>query len=377
MPKLLIYQIEMAHSGKQPLLQSNQDLDSDLDGDDISEVTLDAVVRNTSKISPGQTMDKYYLTYFSFYLLGIVVIIPWSFFVTANDYWMYKFRDTNTNLSQFMNEKQTTLQVEFTSFLNVAACVPTLLFLILNIYLVKRVSLNKRVLTAMFLMLVLFVMTVIFVNIDTDDWQDQFFVVTMLTMIVLNGCSAILSGSIFGIVGNFSAIYITAVNSGQSLGGIFAAIAEVICLAIGASSTHAAFVYFMIGSTTILLGIIGYLLMVNTIFFKYNIGVKPLEKLSTSSSQNGDVDYAVIFKKTWTVGVTCFMVLFVTTCVSPGVTVLVESEGKGHSKWSDIFFVPVINYLLFNVSDYIGRLSAGRLRKPNNLVLLMVLSFQD
>ncbi|XP_045480382.1 equilibrative nucleoside transporter 1-like isoform X1 [Harmonia axyridis] len=377
MQKVLIYQIEMAHSGKQPLLQAGQDMDSDLDKDDNSEIILHASTRDTSRIIPGQTRDKYYLTYFSFYLLGIVVITPWSFFVTANDYWMYKFRDVNTNVSSFMNEKQTNLQVEFTSFLNVAASVPTLLFLILNIYLIKRVSLSARVLTVMIIMLFLFIMTVFFVTMNTDKWQEEFFVLTMVTMIVLNGCSAILSGSIFGIVGNFSAIYITAVNSGQSLGGIFAAIAEIISLAIGASSTHAAFVYFIIGSATIFLGIISYILMVNTIFFKYNIRVKSLEDYSDSSSSQfiKDVDYSLIFRKIWTIGVTCFMVLFTTTCVSPGVTVLVESEGKGHSKWSDIFFVPVINYLLFNVSDYIGRLSAGRFTKPKNLIVLVVLSF--
>ncbi|KAK9885654.1 hypothetical protein WA026_012418 [Henosepilachna vigintioctopunctata] len=369
MPKVKIYQIEMTHSGKQPLLQSVTDLDSDLERDDASEVTFE-----DARIVPGQTKDRYYLTYFSFYLLGIVVITPWSFFVTANDYWMYKFRDVNTNVSLFMNEKQTDLQVEFTSFLNVAACVPTLLFLILNIYLVKRVSLNGRVLTAMIIMLTLFLMTVIFVNINTDQWQENFFVITMLTMIILNGCSAILSGSIFGIVGNFSAIYITAVNSGQSLGGIFAAVAEVISLGLGASSTHAAFFYFIIGSATILMGIIGYLIMVNTIFFKCNIMEKSLEELSEATTSTEIVDYSVILRKIWTIGVACFMIVFTTTCVSPGVTVLVESEGKGHSKWSDIFFVPVVNYLFFNISDYIGRLVAGKCNKPNSITLLVALS---
>lgn len=59
--------------------------------------------------------------------------------------------------------------------------------------------------------------------------------------------SAILSGSIFGILGKFSPGYITAVVSGQALGGIFTSLVQILSLALGESSTHAAFVYFMIG----------------------------------------------------------------------------------------------------------------------------------
>lgn len=59
--------------------------------------------------------------------------------------------------------------------------------------------------------------------------------------------SAILSGSIFGILGKFSPSYITAVVSGQALGGIFTALVQIMSLALGESSVHAAFVYFMIG----------------------------------------------------------------------------------------------------------------------------------
>lgn len=91
----------MAHSGKQPLLQAGQDIDSDLDKDDNSEIVLDAAIRDTSRIIPGQTRDKYYLTYFSFYLLGIVVITPWSFFVTANDVSIHLLHSTLTAFPNF------------------------------------------------------------------------------------------------------------------------------------------------------------------------------------------------------------------------------------------------------------------------------------
>lgn len=50
--------------------------------------------------------------------------------------------------------------------------------------------------------------------------------------------------------------------------------------------------------------------------------------------------------------------------VYPGVTVLIESEGRGKGNpWNDTYFVPTINYLLFNVGDYFGRLAAGKILK--------------
>lgn len=63
-------------------------------------------------------------------------------------------------------------------------------------------------------------------------------------------------------------------------------------------------------------------------------------------------------------GATLLIDFTVTIAVYPGVTVLIESEGKGkgHS-WNDIYFVPTVNYLLFNMGDYAGRLLAGRFIK--------------
>lgn len=87
-------------------------------------------------------------------------------------------------------------------------------------------------------------------------------------------CSAILSGSVFGIVGNFSPIYITATIGGQALGGIFAAAAEIVSLAIGASSTHSALVYFIIGNLTIIFSIVLYVVLTKTVFYKVSVGIE-------------------------------------------------------------------------------------------------------
>ena len=105
-----------------------------------------------------------------FYLLGINTLIPWSFFITADDvsyeyilllciadnmgvylsplflqYWMYKFREVHENSTRNYSlnhaenlEKRTDLQASFTSYLSVASALPNTFFLIINAFISKR-----------------------------------------------------------------------------------------------------------------------------------------------------------------------------------------------------------------------------------------------
>ncbi|KAH1019489.1 equilibrative nucleoside transporter 3 [Dendroctonus ponderosae] len=364
----------MASINTTPLLQ---EVDSEIEDSDIHESL--AVRDNKPLFKPIEPRDKFYTVFVIFYILGVVTLLPWNFYVTANDYWMYKFRDTrihNNSVtgSQLMNK--TTLQAEFTSYVTVASAVPSLLFLIVNITISQKVSANKRILGSLFGMLTLMLATLVFVVIDTDEWQYLFFMITLVIIVLLNVCSAILSGSVFGIVGNFSPVYITATIGGQALGGIFAALAEIVSLAIGASSTHSAFVYFIIGNLTIAGSIALFVVLTKTLFYKYHIEDKFLNISdfgTTSSAQL--VCHKVVFRKTWIYGLSMFFVFAITLSIYPGVTVLIESEGRGSgSKWNDVFFIPTITYLLFSIGDYLGRIAAGRIQKPNKESVVLLLS---
>lgn len=357
-----------------PLLQ---EVDSENEDNDIHQSL--AIRDNKPLFKPLEPRDKFYTVYLIFYLLGIVTLLPWNFYVTANDYWMYKFRDTHIHKKTVSGSdviKKTPLQAEFTSYISVASAVPSLLFLILNAAISHRISVNKRILGSLVCMLLLMIITLAFVLVDTDDWQYIFFVATLIVIVLLNVCSAILSGSIFGIVGNFSPVYITAVIGGQALGGIFAALAEIASLAIGASSTHSALVYFIIGNITIAVSIILYVVLMKTVFFKYHVEDKFISISDFGSTSSTIlISHKVILKKIWVYGLSMFIVFAFTLSVYPGVTVLIESEGKGHgNKWNDVFFVPTIAYLLFSMGDYLGRIGAGKIQKPKNESIILILS---
>lgn len=355
-----------------PLLQ--QQFDSENEDDDSNDI----VVRDVRPLFKPEPVDKFYATYFIFSILGIVSLLPWNFFITADDYWMYKFRNVSSNLSIREDAPtRNTLQTEFTSYLTLTSSFPNLVFLILNTVISHRIGLNLRILGSLIGILLLMLLTLVLVNIDTDSWQQGFFILTLVTSLFLNIFSPIFGGSIVGIVGKFSPIYITALIGGQALGGVFAALTQIAALAIGASSTHSALVYFIIGNLTIALAIVLYILLTRSVFFKYYSFDQAVivNDVQTSSTRQDVVSYKVIFKKIWCYCFCAFFIYLVSISVFPGVSVLIESEGKGHgNKWNDVYFVPTITYLLFSIGDYAGRIIAGRILKPKNIILITILT---
>jgi solute carrier family 29 (equilibrative nucleoside transporter), member 1/2/3 len=324
----------------------------------------------TESIKSGHTTahipsDKYNFTYIVFYLLGISTLLPWNFFITAEDYWLYKFRNvTSTNMDAL-----TPRQIEFQSDLSVASAVPSTIFLILNAFIGYRFPLKYRMIISLVVTLVLFGTTTAFVEIDTDKWQDKFFHLTLGIVVVINSATAILSGGLFGIAGLFSSEYITAVVSGQALGGIFASIAEIVSLTFGTSATTNAFIYFLVGTMVLFVALISYIVMSKTIFFKYctTITQKTEKSLADLGRLEDKPNFRTVFVKIWMYCFSEWLVFVTTLSIYPAVTVLIHSQYKGNGHlWNDKYFVPVVNYLLFNSGDYLGRICAGLYEWPRN-----------
>ncbi|KAI4503602.1 hypothetical protein M0802_001005 [Mischocyttarus mexicanus] len=326
-----------------------------------------------------EPLDRYNFAHIVFYLLGI-------------NYWMYKFRQIHDNDTRTFNynhtenlETKTDLQASFTSYLNVASALPNTLFLILNTFISKSVPLKTRMVGSQF--------KPVFVHFvkawhKTDrtkikshkinrrkTGQATFLIITLTTVAFVNAASAIFGGSLMGIVGRFSPKYITAMSGGQALGGIFTALAEVISLWIGASPILSGLMYFIIGDTILFLSLIAYIILEKATFFKHHMMDKFPERIDSEYSVNTEVmfsqvhtiSYINIIKKIWHYGISVFLVFFISLTVYPAITVLVESENKGKGyAWNDIYFVPVVTYLIFSTGDYAGRVLSGFLQMPKN-----------
>lgn len=79
------------------------------------------------------------------------------------------------------------------------------------------------------------------------------------------GSGAIFQGGLFGVAGMFPEKYMTAVVSGQALGGVFASGARIISLSVGAQDAIAAFIYFMIAVVVMIFTLLAYLYMSKTV----------------------------------------------------------------------------------------------------------------
>lgn len=380
----------------QPLLQGDfeSDFDDNLSDDTPSTYLVDDPVVTTKDTKPlfkgRDPQDRYSLAYIIFYFLGMTTLLPWNFFITADDYWMYKFRDVNATepTTMFLNSSvgiagRTPLQKSFTAYLSVASTVPSTVFLILNSVLSHKISLHARMLGSFVIILLLFVATTLFVHINTDAWQYDFFYLTMAIVVFLNIASAVLTGGLFGMLGKFTPAYISAASSGQSLGGIFAALAEILSLWLGASPQLSAFVYFMVANVFLVVSIVCYMVLIRAVFFKYHMAPRPQLSVQyePGCAPSVEVDqlslsYTHILKKVWVHGLAVWMAFFVSLSFYPAVTVLVESENKGHgNQWNDKYFVPVVAYLIFSLFDYLGRVLAGLLLWPRqNARALLLMS---
>lgn len=177
-----------------PLLDSNSD-DSEeelLDGNRTRAQKIRSINTNQDntrslKRAGGRQLhnaphDKYNFTYFAFYLLGMTTLLPWNFFITAEEYWQYKFRNVTVNGTDVLTPRQ----IQFQSDLSVASALPSTIFLVLNAFLSHKIPLKLRMVGSLIVILAIFGLTTALVEIDTDGWQDLFFQVTIISVVIVN-----------------------------------------------------------------------------------------------------------------------------------------------------------------------------------------------
>merc|ERR1719391_153494 len=302
--------------------------------------------------------DKYKKVWLVFYMLGMTTLLPWNFFISVNDYWNFKFRDTE------QNSTHTKLQKEFTSYLAIASNVPNATFVILNVLYGQRFNLNLRLIAALSVMATLFVGVLIMTRIDSDGWQQWFLVSTLFMVVFLNICTAIYQGGLIGVCGKFPPSYMGGMMAGQALGGIFPALVNIFVIAMQVSPEDIGFWCFLIAFIFVVLSLVAYCAVQTTHFFTFYAGTAGGPQLSISGSPLGDVTTSI--RKCWRFALSLFVVFGTTLSVFPSVIVLITSQYRSEpdNVWASTYFTPVSCFLLFNCGDYVGRILAGWVRWP-------------
>uniref|UniRef100_A0A3Q4AJ50 Uncharacterized protein n=1 Tax=Mola mola TaxID=94237 RepID=A0A3Q4AJ50_MOLML len=312
--------------------------------------------------------DTYCLVYIIFFLMGIGSLLPWNFFITAKQYWLYKL---SNHTYQSSNEDQLSdLCYYFESYLSIASTLPSVLCLVLNYFLVNRLSPNVRILSSLFVILAVFVLTTVLVKVDVSTRRMEFFICTLASIAIVSGASNVFSGSMFGVSGHFPMRISQALISGQAMGGTLSAVASVVDLAVAKDVTESALAYFLTADIFILLCIITYLLLpklvysrsVEVILLLFWYPYKYIPYLTRSSSVP---PLQPILRKTWVLGLSVFYVFCVSIAVFPAVSSGIQSVNKDSSSpWTTTYFVPLTSFLLYNLADFCGRQATAWLQVP-------------
>lgn len=313
--------------------------------------------------------DTCFLAYIILYLHGIGHLLPWNFFITAYPYFKDKFScpqsgNNTTGCYGFSDD--------FENYFSAFSMLPILLMSGVNIWLQSRVHYKYRMVVALVMMLVLFGVTTAFVGVNTSSWVDPFFAITLLTVILMNIASAIFQSSTFGFAGVLPAKYTSVVMSGQAFAGIFAAIASIVSIAAGGNADHlskgSVIGYFLVAVVIITLCLLSFPPLLRLKFVQYYISQtsvktkKAKQEAALRASINARaVDtsppFLKIFSEIWLYAVSVLLVFTVTLTLFPAVLANIKSVSANpdSSNWTSVYFSPIVCFLLFNVTDFVGR----------------------
>ncbi|XP_071773159.1 equilibrative nucleoside transporter 2-like [Centroberyx gerrardi] len=319
------------------------------------------------------------------FLLGLGTLLPWNFFVTASQYFKDRLAVNVTSASANASSAGETRDYNFDSWMTFLSQLPLLLFTLLNSFLYQRVSERVRVAFSMLAILFLFSLTAALVQVPL--LPDSFFSVTMATIWFINTFSAILQGSLFGLVGLLPSRYSTLFMSGQGLAGIFAALAMLFSILSKADKSSAALGYFITPCVATLGTLLCYLLLPRLEFARFYLNSsqadevettqelingtdkKPLNNNSKELEASGSEPAArssvlAVFKKIWLMALCVTCVFAVTLAVFPVITVRVQTVYKENKAWDKVFTC-VCCFIVFNVMDLAGRSAPSLLQWPS------------
>ncbi|XP_031732501.1 equilibrative nucleoside transporter 2-like [Anarrhichthys ocellatus] len=320
------------------------------------------------------------------FVLGLGTLLPWNFFMTASQYF-------NQRLAAPPNSTSggSTKDYNYDSWMALLSQLPLLLFTLLNSFLYQWVRERLRVAFSLIFILLLFCLTAALVQVPMQP--DTFFSITMATIWFINMFSAVLQGSLFGVVGLFPPRYSTLFMSGQGLAGIFAALAMLLSILSNADKSSAALGYFITPCVATLGTLLCYLLLPQLEFASFYMNrnhsatAERTQELLSSTEKKvlSDVDKDLeakrkfisepeeiqerssvfkVFKKIWLMAACVTCLFAVTLSVFPVITVRVQTVYKDSAAWDKVFTC-VCCFIVFNTFDLVGRGAPSLVQWPS------------
>ncbi|GFR81510.1 equilibrative nucleoside transporter [Elysia marginata] len=177
-----------------------------------------AVIRRSStqqlisEMQKNPPRDRMRMVYIIMMIHGIAILIPWNMFINAKAYFEnYKLDQGNQSSAALLDYK-----TNFMSYVGMASQWPNFLMNLINLCCqCGGGRLGPKIVVSIFIMIVMFVFTVVLAMIDSSDWPETFFWITMATAVVINAAVGMYQNSMYGLVAVLPMKYTNAVILGN------------------------------------------------------------------------------------------------------------------------------------------------------------------
>ncbi|KAI6240923.1 hypothetical protein M3Y99_00401100 [Aphelenchoides fujianensis] len=308
------------------------------------------------------------IVYVIFLLHGIGTLMPWNMFLTiAPEYFIgYKFKPLELNATVPEYSKY------FFSYLGVCSQLPNLLLNFMNLFVVVQADLGRRIIASLNIVAVICAFTIVFIFVDTHSWMNLFFVLTMISVVILNSANGVYQNSIYGMLADFPPKFTNAVVIGNNTCGIFVSVILILTLAVFPGNVQmVATLYFCVALATILACLLSFLYLPRIPFYAYYTHQGRRNREQTTQVDTG-FDWAAykrVFKQTWKQMLCVFLTFFVTLALFPAIVSNVKLYRPRDTPWDfalpEYLYVPVITFLNFNVCATIGNVLANFVQWPD------------
>ncbi|KAI6176620.1 hypothetical protein M3Y97_00818000 [Aphelenchoides bicaudatus] len=301
--------------------------------------------------------------YIIFMLHGVGILLPWNAFLSISPQYFIDYKFTPLNKTEPLPVYTT----YFFSYLGVCSQIPNLLLTFLNMFIVLKSGIFGRIVYSLITIFVICSFTTVFIFINTSSWMSTFFVLTMISVVILNSANGIYQNSFYGLTALFLQNYTNSVIIGTNVCGIAVAIVLILTLTFLENIQVIALIYFVFALVIILACLFSFLWLPKLEFYSYYTNQARLhnEHLNTEDRFTF-TDFKVVLRQTYIQMLSVFLTCFVTLLLFPNVVSNVPVYGKYDFFLPEKLYVPINVFLNFNVFATIGSVLGSYVQWPKN-----------
>lgn len=305
-----------------------------------------AVTEDASPTTPSWSVSVFLM----FVVFGIASLTPWNMFITATAYFESKFAGSSPDIEK-----------NFPNYFQTGAICADVVVSFLTVPLVRYIKMPRLIYLANSVMLATFVLTALLAKVDSTQWSSKFFILTEVSFCTMCGGGAMYISTMWAITSSLDPLYIDAFLIGMTLAGIIASLLNILTLSIpGVDFVGAGFWYFVSAGVILLLAMV--------LFTQFHCQHYQEDYRSVDTeSPSGKVASSTcqLNRRILPQGYSCFCVLYITFLMFPAVlSNLVSGSGDSQSAWTTKYYKPVSLFLIFNLGDLVGRVSARVVQFP-------------